>query len=387
MRGRGRLWMPMLVAFVVLAAACAAEEADTRLGAEDASKPVPEQVDAEAAPESVPDAVYVAAPTSVADLPAGATFCESPLGLSGCDNAVYSSAAVQQARDICESRGSNTELRANADRYICYEVTVLDDGWRLCDASRPLLAVPTETVNQSKHPCGNAGPRGAVEEAAVEEARRECEARNGHTEFLPVDDRYSCFEITVLDDGWRTCAWSVPYLTVITETAEPEYPCGTPGPEWPFFVDEAPSDCEAARDWYADYYRSVIDEMERIVDPAETPNGAAVQLRLSDLGHIFEQNGRRAEAAQASCATGDSLGIAIGIAEARDGLDEGYESVVVGCVTDGIHDCTALAPTAKAECETLDPEFVYLLDSFMLENGWLESWPHVAASGCSLRGQ
>ena len=341
----------------------------------------------DAAPESVPDAVYEGAPTSVADLPAGATFCESPLGLSGCDNAVHSPAAVQQARDLCESRGSNTELRANADRYICFDVTVLDDGWRLCDASRPLLAVPSETVNHhSQYPCGNAGPRGAVEESAVEEARRECEARNGHTEFLPVDDRYSCFEITVLDDGWRTCAWSVPYLTVITATTEPEYPCGAPGPEWPFFVDEAPAACGSARDWYADYLESVADEMNRVVAPVETSDAASVHAWLSDLGHLFEQNGKRAEAAQASCATGDSLGSVIGIAEARDGVDENYGTIVRGCVADGIHDCTALAPTPKAECEALDPEYGYLLDSFMLENGMLEDWPYTAASICTLIG-
>ena len=184
--------MPVLVVLVVFAAGCAAEQADIGSDAEAAPEPVSDQAYAEAAPESGSGAVHVA-PAVVADLPARATFCESPLQLSGCNNAVYSPAAVQQARDTCESRGSDTELLANADRYICYEVTVLDDGWRTCDASRPLLAVPSETVNQSKHPCGNAGPRGAVEEAAVEEARRECEARNGHTEFLPADDRYGCF--------------------------------------------------------------------------------------------------------------------------------------------------------------------------------------------------
>ena len=189
---------------------------------------------------------------------------------------------LDQARAECEARDGHTELLpASGLLYVCYEVTVLDDGWRLCNANDPWLQVRVETPPQSNYPCGNAGPRGAVEEAAVEEARRECEARNGHTEFLPVDDRYSCFEITVLDDGWRTCAWSVPYLTVITETTEPEYPCGTPGPEWPFVVDEAPAECESARDWYADYYRSVIDEMNRVVALVETPDAASVQAWLS----------------------------------------------------------------------------------------------------------
>ena len=46
---------------------------------------------------------------------------------------------------------------------------------------------------------------------------------------------------------------------------------------------------------------------------------------------------------------------------------------------DGIHDCTALTPTLKEECES-DPEFVYVLDALPLEN-----WPHSATSGCSLR--
>ena len=41
-----------------------------------------------------------------------------------------------------------------------------------------------------------------------------------------------------------------------------------------------------------------------------------------------------------------------------------YKSIVEGCVTDGIHDCTALAPTPKVTCEKRDPRFVYVLDEF-----------------------
>ena len=391
MRSRHR-WLTALVVLALTAAGCASEQADTVVDAEAASEQATAQSEPnESEPGTAPTTTERLTADTITPEAAPKPEAQNAIATSTVTEAATASefsSSVDQARTECESRNGHTELLLWGNQHICYEVTVLDDGWRLCDLSLPYLAVSAETLHQSEYPsCGNAGPRGAVEEAAVEEARRECEARNGHTEFLPVDDRYSCFEITVLDDGWRTCAWSVPYLTVITETTEPEYPCGTPGPEWPFFVDEAPAECGSAGDWYADYLESVIDEMNRVVALEETPDAASVQAWLSDLGHLFEQNGRRAEAAQASCATGDSLGIFIGIAEARDGLDEGYESVVVGCVTDGIHDCTALAPTAKAECETLDPEFVYLLDSWMLENGLLEGWPHVAASGCSLRGQ
>ena len=229
----------------------------------------------------------------------------------------------------------------------------------------------------------------------LEQARAECEARDGHTELLPASSPlYVCYEVTVLDDGWRICNASDPWLQVRVETPpqSSEFPCGNTAPRWPsdepqveevvieeVVIEEAPTDCKSARDWYADHLESVIDEMNRVVALAETGDPAAVQSWFGDLGHLFEQNGRRAEAAQASCATGENLGIYLAISEARDELNETYKSIVEGCLTDGIHECTALAPTPKAECEW-DPEFVYLLDEFALSD-----WPHTAASGCSLR--
>ena len=289
---------------------------------------------------------------------------------------------LEQARAECESRDGQTELlHTSSPLYICYEITVDDDGWRICNASEPRLQVLVEEPYPPEYPypCGNTPEPPEVVEAAL----AECETREGRTELLPYHSGYfACYEVTVMDNGWRTCAYSLPPLEVrAVAPYNPEhYPCGELGPEWPFAIGAAPSDCEAARDWYADYYRSVIDEMERIVDPAETLNGAAVQLRLSDLGHIFEQNGRRAEAAQASCATGESLGIYLAISEAQNGLDETYKSIVVSCLADGIHDCTALTPTPKAECER-NSEHVYVL-----EQATLDYWPAGSGSGCYLRG-
>ena len=218
--------------------------------------------------------------------------------------------------------------------------------------------------------------------ASVEQVRAECESRDGRTELLPDSfllDAYSCYEITVLEDGWRTCVLSLPYLDVRAATPyEPEYPCGEPGPEWPFAIEEAPADCDSAADWYAVYLESFLGEMTRIVAQAGAPDAAAVQSWLSDLGHRFEQNSRRAQAAQASCAPGEMPGIYLAISEAQDGLDEVYDSVVVSCLADGIHDCTVLAPTLKARCESY-PEFVYVLDEFTLAD-----WPLTAGIGCTL---
>ena len=144
------------------------------------------------------------------------------------------------------------------------------------------------------YPCGNMPEQPEV----VESIRVECEAREGQTELLPYDTGYfACYEVTVHKDGWRTCAYSLPSLEVrAVASHNPEhFPCGELGPEWTFAIEDAPSDCESARDWYADYLESVTGEMKRVVALAETPDAAAVQSWLNDLGHLFEQNGRRAE--------------------------------------------------------------------------------------------
>ena len=189
----------------------------------------------------------------------------------------------------------------------------------------------------------------------MEDARAECGAREGHTELLPYDSGYfACYEITVHQDAWRTCLYSLPYLEIrAVAPYNPEhYPCGELGPEWSFAIEDAPSDCESAQDWYADYLESLLDEMNRFVVLIETPDNAAVQSWLSDLGHLFEQIGRRAEAAHAACATGDTLGIFIAISEAEKEFNVIYYDIAVVCLTAALHDCTALVPTPKAKCES-----------------------------------
>ena len=281
---------------------------------------------------------------------------------------------IDQARAECETREGHTELLPWGNQHVCYEITVMEDGWRLCDLSLPHLAVFAETLYQSEYPCGNTPEQQEV----VESIRAECEAREGLTELLAADSFYfACYEVTVLDDGWRTCAYSLPGLEVrAVAPYDPEYyPCGELGPEWPFAIEAAPADCESARDWYTDYLESVVDEMKRVGALADA---AAVQSWLSDLGHLFEQNGRRAEAAQTSCATGENLGISMALSEAHYSFDEIYANIVVSCLADGIHDCTVLAPTPKVKCEKIDPRFVYVLDEFALAG-----WPYTAVSGCS----
>ncbi len=79
------------------------------------------------------------------------------------------------------------------------------------------------------------------------------------------------------------------------------------------------------------------------------------------------------------------LGISLAISEALNDLDEVYGSMVVDCITDGIYDCAVLAPTAKAACEAMSPEFVYLFDAFALDVLTFKGWPGSAPSYCGLR--
>ena len=362
-----RLIAPVLVSLVLLGVAllgvaCAAEEAATEPDAETAGEP-----------DAVSSVAAVCVSRGEEDLrPLLQLVTEE------CEPQEYRT-VLEQVRAECESRKGHTELLLLNKLHVCYEVTVLDDGWRLCDMSLPRLIVtaPADWHREYPYPCGNTPEQPEV----VESLRDECEARAGHTELLPYDTGfYACYEVTVLDDGWRTCAYSLPSLEVrAVAPYDPEYyPCGELGPEWPFAIEAAPADCESARDWYADYWESVVDEMNRV---GALSDAAAVQSWLSDLGHLFEQNGRRAEAAQAACTTGDTLGSSLAISEAERGFDEIYHNIVVGCLTDGIHDCTVLAPTPKVTCEKRDPRFGYVLDEFALAD-----WPYTAASGCSLRG-
>ncbi len=236
----------------------------------------------------------------------------------------------------------------------------------------------------------------------LDRARAECASRDGQTELLPVSVLYICYGVTVEDDGWRLCNASQPWLSVRVETPpeSAEYPCGNTGPRWPDFeppvweptTPEAPSGCEAAQNWYANYLELVSDELRSLITRAESLDAVTVQSSLSVLGHLLEQNGGRAEAVQDSCqsdetlSTDQMLGVHIAVSEVRSDFDEVYKSIVVVCVTDGIYDCAALAPTAKATCEAMSPDFVYLLDAFALDVLTFEGWPGTAPSYCSLRG-
>ena len=377
MRSRYRWLTPVLVMLTVFAAGCTAEDADTGPGVESA----PEQVTPQAEPKA---SQPVAAPTTTEGQTAATATAEAAPEPEAKPATTTSTSAeaetaservfsFAEARTECESRDGHTELLPWGNQHVCYEITVMEDGWRLCDLSLPHLAVFAETLHQSEYPCGNTPEQQEV----VEATRAECEAREGLTELLAADSFYfACYEVTVLDDGWRTCAYSLPSLEVrAVALYDPEYyPCGELGPEWPFAIEAAPADCESARDWHADYLESVVDEMNRVDALADA---SAVQSWLSDLGHLFEQNGRRAEAAQTSCATGENLGISMALSEAHYSFDEIYANIVVSCLADGIHDCTVLAPTPKVKCEKIDPRFVYVLDEFALAG-----WPHTAVSGC-----
>ena len=377
-----RLIAPVLVSLALLGVACAAEEVAPAPDMEIAGGP-----DAVSNIMQSETDVTVTAMAETVDEDVVTT--STAIEIESEDVSTTSTAAktelvsdIDQARAECETREGHTELLPWGSQHVCYEITVMEDGWRLCDLSLPHLRVFAETLHQSEYPCGNTPEQQEV----VEATRAECEAREGLTELLAVDSfsfYLACYEVTVLDDGWRTCAYSLPSLEVrAVALYDPEYyPCGELGPEWPFAIEEAPADCESARDWYADYLESVINEMNRVVALIETPDAAAVQSWLSDLGHLFEQNGRRAEAAQAACATGDTLGSSLAISKAEREFDEIYRSIVVSCITDGIHDCTVLAPTPKVTCEKIDPRFGYVLDEFALAD-----WPYTAASGCSVRG-
>ncbi len=67
---------------------------------------------------------------------------------------------VQRAGEECDDREGHTEFRHISLAYICYSVTVADDGWRMCDISEPLLAVRvSELAESSTYACGNTAPR------------------------------------------------------------------------------------------------------------------------------------------------------------------------------------------------------------------------------------
>ena len=213
----------------------------------------------------------------------------------------------------------------------------------------------------------------------LEMARAECEARDGRTELLAYAGTvFDCFTVTVQSDGWRTCVHSVPTMPVRAEVSyNPKYfPCGEPDSEWAFTIDPVPSGCDAAVDWYIAYARTISDTMR---DTMLQTDVVEVQARLWSLGHLFEQNNRRADATMSEC--GGDLGAALAISETSDGFNEDYRTIIAGCVSDGIHDCTALTPIRKTACER-HPDREYLITERTLDN-WVPSVGN--RSGCTNR--
>ena len=291
---------------------------------------------------------------------------------------------LDRTRAECEARDGHTELRsAGGVLYICYDVTVDDVGWRQCNASEPWLQV---SVEQSQSPqtfpygCGNT-PESSV---VVDAARAECEGRAGNTELLAYGPGYlDCYTVTVQSDGWRTCVYNRPSLRVrAVAPYDPDYyPCGVPGPEWPYMIEAGPEDCEAAQDWYTtDYGNAIIDNLRDVRNAvAQFDTDAA---RLAPLGYLFEQNERRADATKDACRGQrgiETVALYIGIADVREEFDVIYGDIVRGCTTAGIHDCTALAPTPKTDCER-NPDRVYSLNESALVD-----WPFTRWRGCGFR--
>ena len=240
---------------------------------------------------------------------------------------------------------------------------------------------------------------------AVVQAQTQCEARDGHTELLRLGPLYRCYEITVADDGWRMCSLSEPNLMVRTDEPDepPGLPCANTKPRYP--VDEAemaaellwppsavaPAGCEAAFDWYKNYFRSIAQAVldGAVAHTSETADAANITAMYARFGHLFEQSSPRAEAVRDSCL--EDLGIeATGatslIYETEDEFNETYKTLVRECVALGVVDCGVLAPTAKKSCEGMSPEFVYLLDQETLDVFSLDGWPQSSrAIGCTLK--
>ena len=238
----------------------------------------------------------------------------------------------------------------------------------------------------------------------VEQAKQECEAREGHTELLLSSKLYACYEITVEDDGWRQCNLIAPVPQVRADEAElpAPLPCGNTKPRyavdeaeleaellWPLSI-VAPEGCDSALDWLESFLSSVTQaaaaEQAALASDSAAADGLAATY--ARLGYLLEQVSPRAEAARDSCGEDlgiDAIAVTTGIDEVEGELNEEYKTLVKGCIAHGGVDCGVLAPTAKKSCEGMSSEFVYLINQETLDVFSLEGWPHSArAIGCTL---
>lgn len=243
------------------------------------------------------------------------------------------SSPVEQARAECEARERHTELLLLAPMlYVCYEITVEDDGWRLCSLSAPALQVRTDEAEvPAPWPCGNTKSRYSVEDTELE------------AELL-----------------------------------------------WPPSV-VAPKGCDSALAWLESYLSSVSHAAaaEQVVLAPDSATADDLAAAYARLGRLLEQLSPRAEAVRGSCIEDlgvDAIAVTTGIHEVERELNAEYKTFVKACIAHGGVDCGVLAPTAKELCEGMSSEFVYLLDQETLDLFSLDGWPHSArAIGCTLR--
>lgn len=172
---------------------------------------------------------------------------------------------VESARDECEAREGNTELRRNGPLYRCYEVTVEEDGWRLCYLSEPVILIRAvgddEPDEGSRWGCGNTGPRYG-------------------------DERQE----------------PVPFPAVGT----------------------APEGCKSAVAWFKDYLASVeralVEEQSNLA--SVTAGVTQVAVAYERLGRLLEQATPRADAVRDACHEDPDpdlgLGVSIGMYEIEE---------------------------------------------------------------------
>lgn len=244
---------------------------------------------------------------------------------------------VESARDECEAREGHTELRRNGPLYHCYEVTVEEDGWRLCYLSEPVILVRAvgddEPDEGSRWGCGNTG------------------SRYGDERQEPVS-----------------------------------FPA----------VGTAPEGCKSAVAWFKDYLASVeralVEEQSNL---ASAPAGATqVAVAYERFGRLLEQATPRADAVRDACHEDPDpdlgLGVSIGMYEIEDELHEMHRGLLKACIEHGGVDCGVLAPTAKESCEAhgvaeFGEEWVYRLDEETVEFWGLDGFPYSSpAIGCQM---
>ena len=199
----------------------------------------------------------------------------------------------------------------------CYEVTVEEDGWRLCNLSTPSLLVRAgdEPEEASRWGCGN------------------------------TQSRYTLNGLEDPPPDWQTVV-----------AAE---------------VGAAPEGCRAAIGWFKSYLQSLEQAMRdgRASLVSNAADASDTTATFAHIGHYLEQGGPRTEAVRDSCSDDqgidldEHLGAVLTMTESEMFIEETYKDLVEACITHGEVDCGVLAPTAKRLCEedSVD-ESVFVLD-------------------------